>query len=286
MPLQGGSLGVSTHKTMQPRQQHYTAISEVEEMSNIVVKDAVIFITGANRQRGIGRALVEEAVKRGAKKVYATARNSSQLDSLASQYQGIVIPLRLDVTNRMEIEQVAKEASDTQILINNAGFAGYSGVCFNYNEEVAKQELEINYFGSLNLIRAFCKTLIKNRNGAIANVISIGGLSSFPLCATYSASKAAAHSLTQSVRAELTGHGVSVFGIYPGPIDTDMADGLNHEKETPAYAAVRIFDGIAQGIEDITTDGFADNFVKNLRLDPKAVEKDVGNFVHQIPENF
>lgn len=255
-------------------------------MANIVVKDAVIFITGASRKRGIGRALVEEAVKRRAKKVYATARNISQLDSLVSQYPGIVVPVSLDVTNRWEADQVVQEASDTQILINNAGFAGYSGICFNYSEETARQELEVNYFGSINLIRAFCKTLIKNQNSAVANVISIGGLSSFPLCATYSASKTAAHSLTQSVRAELTRYGVSVFGIYPGPIDTDMADGLNHEKETPANAAIRIFDGIEQGIEDITTDGFADNFVKNFRLDPKVVEKDIGDFVHQMPEDF
>lgn len=255
-------------------------------MPNIVVKDAVIFITGASRKRGIGRALVEEAVKRGAKKVYATARNVSQLESFASQYQGIVVPLSLDVTNKSEVDQVAQLAADTQILINNSGFAGYSGFCFNYSEEVARQELEVNYFGLITLIRAFCKTLIKNQNAAIANVISIGGLSSFPLCATYSASKAAAHSLTQSVRAELTRHGVSVFGIYPGPIDTDMADGVNLEKETPANAAIRIFDGIEQGIEDITTDGFADNFVKRLTVDRKEVEKDIGDYVHQMPEDF
>lgn len=85
-------------------------------MSNIVVKDAVIFITGANRKRGIGHALVEEAVKRGAKKVYATARDISQLNSLASQYKGIVVPLSLDVTNKNETDQIAQKVSDTQIL--------------------------------------------------------------------------------------------------------------------------------------------------------------------------
>ena len=254
-------------------------------MSDIVVKDAVIFITGTSRPRGIGHALVVEAVKRGAKKIYATARDISQLDSLGSLYQGIVVPLSLDVTNSSQADQLAQNASDTQILINNSGFAGYSGFCFNYSEEDARRELEVNYFGLINLIRAFYKTLIKNQNGAIANVVSIGGLSSFPLAATYSASKAAAHSLTQSIRAELSSHGVAVFGIYPGPIDTDMADGLDLKKESPANAAVRIFDGIEQGIEDITTDSFADNFVKNLRLDPKAVEKDIGDYVHQMPDD-
>lgn len=255
-------------------------------MSNIVVKDSVIFITGASRTRGIGRALVEEAVKRGAKKVYATARNISQLDSLVSQYQGIVVPLTLDVTHRNEDDQIAQKASDTQILINNSGVAGFSGICFHYSEEVARQEFEVNYFGLINLIRAFSKTLIKNQNSAIANVVSIAGLSSFPMAATYSASKAAAHSLTQAVRAELTPHGVRVFGVYPGPIDTDMADGVDLEKETPANAAIRIFDGIEQGVEDITTDGFADDFVKKIRLDPKAVEKGNGDYVHHLSENF
>ena len=190
----------------------------------------------------------------------------------------------MDVTNRGETEQVAKKASDTQILINNSGVSEYSGFCFNYSEEAARRELEVNYFGLINLIRAFYKILIKNQNGAIANVVSIGGLSAFPLAATYSASKAAAHSLTQSVRAELARHGVAVFGIYPGPIDTDMADGVTFEKETSANAAIRIFNGIEQGIEDITTDAFGDSFLKNLRLDPKAVEKDFGEFTHQITE--
>lgn len=255
-------------------------------MSKIKVKGAVIFITGCNRKRGIGRALVEEAIKRGAKKIYATARNSSQLDDLVSRHPGIVVPLSLDVTNKHEVDQIVQKAGDTQILINNAGFAGFSGICFNYSEDTARQELEVNYFALIHLTRAFCKTLIKNQNGAIVNLISIGGLSSFPLAATYSASKAAAHSLTQAVRAELTPHGISVFGIYPGPISTDMADELNLEKETPSNAAIRIFDGIERGIEDITTDPFADHFVKELRKDPKAVEKDIGDNVHQMPENF
>ncbi len=253
-------------------------------MSNIAVKDAVVFITGASRKRGIGRALVEEAVKRGAKKVYATARNISDLDDLVSQYPGIVVPLQLDVTNKNQVDQVAREASDTQILINNSGFVGYSGFCFNYSEDAARLELEVNYFGPILLSRAFCKTLIKNRNGAIVNMISIGGLSSFPLCGTYSASKAAAHSLTQALRAELMRHGVSVFGVYPGPIDTDMADGVSFGKETPANAAIRTYDGVEQGIEDITTDNFADQFVKELRADPKAVEKNNADFAHQMPD--
>ena len=250
-------------------------------MSNITIKDSIVFVTGANRERGIGRAIVQEAIKRGAKKVYATARNTSQLKDLVEESQGKIVPIELDVTNLEQINKVAQEAGDTQLLINNAGTAGFSGINYNYSEETARQELEVNYFGVLNLIRAFSENLIKNQNGAIANVISIGGLSTFPMAATYCASKAAAHSLTQSVRAELTPQGVSVFGIYPGTTDTEMADGVDMEKETPANVAIRIFDGIEQGIEDITTDKFSDEFVSNLKKDAKALEKDFGQGAHQ-----
>jgi len=241
-------------------------------MSKILVKDLVIFVTGTNRERGIGRALIEEAIKRGAKKVYATARDVSQLEDLVAKFHGKVIAVELNVTNPEQIIRAAQEASDTHILINNAGAAGFSGCYNNYSEETARQEIEVNYFGPLHLIRAFSKNIIKNNFGAIVNVISVGGLSSFPLAATYSASKAALHSLTQSVRAEMVPHGISVFGVYPGPIDTEMSDTFEVAKESPANVACRIFDGMEQGIEDITTDAFADAFAGYLRKDPKALE--------------
>lgn len=101
------------------------------------------------------------------------------------------------------------------------------------------------------------------------------------MAATYSASKAAAHSLTQGLRAELHSRGITVFGIYPGPIDTDMADGVDMEKESPRNVAVRVYQGFAEGREDITTDKFADEFVVNLRNDAKAVERDNAQFAHQ-----
>lgn len=251
-------------------------------MSSITIKDSVILITGTNRKRGIGRALVLESIKRGARKIYATSRNTNEIEDLVIKYPGIIIPIQIDITNQNEIKQAAQYASDTQILINNSGVSGYSGICFNYNDANARNEMEVNYFGIVRLIRAFYKNLINNKNGAIVNIISISGLSAFPLCATYSASKAAAHSLTQSVRAELLPHGIQVFGVYPGPIDTDMADGVNFQKESPPNAAVRIFDGVEQGIEDITTDSFADKFVQEVKSDPKEVERGNGNFSHKL----
>ena len=122
---------------------------------------------------------------------------------------------------------------------------------------------------------------MSNGNGAIGTVVSISGFASFPMAATYSASKAAAHSLTQAMRAELAPQGVAVFGIYPGPIDTDMAAGLDFEKESPQNVAIRIFNEMEAGVEDITTDAFADNFVQSLKSDAKGVEKQNAQMAHQ-----
>lgn len=243
----------------------------IEKKSKVSVKGLVLFITGANRQRGIGHALVEEAIKREAKKVYATARDISQLDELVSKFQGKVVPIELDVTNLEQIQRAALDASDTQILVNNSGIGSFSGCINNYDEKTARQEMEVNYFGPLRLMNAFSKTLIHNK-GAIVNINSIAGLLPFPLNATYSASKAALHSLTGSVRIEMMQHQIPVFGVYPGPIDTDMNANFKIRKESPANVARRVFDRMEEGIEDITTDALSDHFVSFFKKDPNAIE--------------
>lgn len=248
-------------------------------MPNISIKDTVVFVTGANR--GIGLAIAEEAVARGAKRVYAAARDVASLEGLRDQYPEQVIAVQLDVTDNRQIEEAAAHAKDVQILINNAGVAGYSGFIYHHDQEAAHREMDTNYFGPLNVTRAFAEAIIANGNGAVATVISIGGLTNFPPAATYSASKAAAHSLTQGMRAELAPQGVAVFGVYPGPIDTDMASGLDMEKETPGNVASRVFDGMASGMEDITTDAFADQIVQSIKADAKAVEKENAKMAHR-----
>lgn len=248
------------------------SILEGIKMSKVSVKNSVVFVTGASRKRGIGRALVEEAVRRGAKKIYATARDASQLGDLIANYEGRVVPVALDVTDRNQIQRAAEVAGDAQVLINNAGVSGFSGCIYNYNEETARQEMEVNYFGPLHLMNAFSENIIRNQNGAIVNVISIAGLSPFPLAGTYSAAKAALYSLTQCARIEMMRHGIPVIGVYPGPIDTDMAGSLKVNKESPRAVAVRVFDGMEQGVEDITTDALSDAFLGYLKKDPKAME--------------
>ena len=190
-------------------------------------------------------------------------------------------PVELDVTNREQIERVAKEARDVQVLINNAAVHSYFGFIYKYDEAAARQEIETNYFGPLNLTRALAESIIENGNGAIVNVLSLSALSTFPLSATYSASKAAAFSMTQAVRAELGPQGVAVFSVYPGPIDTDMAAKITVEKVRPRDAASRVFEGMRRGIEDITTDQFGDDRVRDLRADAKAVERSEAKLAYQ-----
>ncbi len=248
-------------------------------MNRVSIKDAVVFVTGANR--GIGRAIAEEALARGSKRVYAAARDVSSLEDFVAQDPERVVAVQLDVTNSEQIQEAAANAKDVQILVNNAGVAGYSGFIYHHDQDAAHREMETNYFGPLNVTRAFADAIIANGSGAVATVISIGGLTNFPPAATYSASKAAAHSLTQGMRAELAPQGVPVFGIYPGPIDTDMAAGIDMEKESPGYVANRVFDGMESGVEDITTDAFADQFVQSIKADAKAVERENAKMAHQ-----
>lgn len=252
-------------------------------MSKVPIKNSVVMITGANR--GIGKSLVKEALKRGASKVYAGARQIDKLKEIVALSPQRVVALELDVTNPKHIQNAARVAGDVQILINNAGVAGQAGVMYQYKEESARQEMEVNYFGPLHLTRAFVPSLSQKKNTAVAVVSSVAGLSSFPMFATYSASKAAVHSLTQSLRAELGALGISVFGIYPGPIDTDMAKGVDMEKETPDNTAVRILEGIEKGEEDIAPDKFSREFLVNLKKDAKAVERSNAQYAHQ-PQNI
>ncbi len=213
-------------------------------MFDVSVKDLVILVTGANREKGIGHALIEEGIQRVAKKIYATARNITKLKDLVTKFKETVIPVELDVTNFNQIKKIAQIASDTQVLINNSGIAGFSGCTYNYDEQKARQEIEVNYFGPLHLMNVFKKNLLNNGNGAIVNIISIGGLYPSPTHITYSASKAALYSLTQATRIEMMmySHLIPIFGVYPGPVDTDMAKDIKVNKESPANIAVRIFE--------------------------------------------
>lgn len=242
----------------------------------VKIDGKVVLVTGSNR--GIGRALVDAALERGAKKVYATARNVSTLGELSAKYGDRVELVALDVTDASQLAEVAAQASDIEVLINNAGVAVGGDISAIDTLAAARLEMEVNYFGLLAATSAFTGALSK-AGGVVANVVSVGGLTNFPFFPTYSASKAAAHSLTQAQRMLLAAHGIQVSGVYPGPVDTDMAKGIEMDKATPRSVADKILDGIEAGDEDIYPDGFAAQFGEQFAKSPKESERGIAGML-------
>ncbi|HEV3217476.1 MAG TPA: SDR family oxidoreductase [Vicinamibacterales bacterium] len=231
-------------------------------------------VTGANR--GIGEALVDALIAAGVRKVYASARSISALGPLVARHGSRVTPLQLDVTNAAQIAAAAT-AADVDLLVNNAGIVGFFGGEFTDPKwiEGGRQEMEVNFFGTFSVTQAFAPVLAKNGGGAIANLNSVASFVSFPILAAYSASKAATHSLTQATRAMLRGQNTQVFGVYPGPIDTRMAEVLTIEKASPADAARAIVAGIIAGDEEIFPDKMSQGAGPAFFADPKGLERQV-----------
>jgi len=238
-----------------------------------ITASTVAFVTGANR--GIGFALVEALLARGVAKVYAGARNPSSLASLVARSAGRVVAVQIDVTKPAEITAAAAAAPDVTLLINNAGVATGLGASFTDPAIVAdgQYEWQVNVQGTLLVTQAFAPILARNGGGALANLASVAGLASFPAFITYSASKAAVHSLTQGTRAHLAAQGTQVSGVYPGPIDTDMAKDLPLEKTSAADTAIAILDGIDAGDEEIFPDAFSRQIGEIYATSPKTVEQ-------------
>jgi NAD(P)-dependent dehydrogenase (short-subunit alcohol dehydrogenase family) len=234
------------------------------------IENKTVLITGANR--GIGKALVNEALRRRAAKIYAGTRSALQISDER------VMPLTLDVTNPAQIQRAVKDVESLDILINNAGIAIYDDL---NKPEVIERHLAVNLFGSLNVTRAFLP-LLKRSKGAIVNNISTVALAALPIIPGYSISKAAALSMTQSLRALLVGQGVTVHAILTGPIDTDMSRGIDYPKASPESAAAAIFDGVERGEEEISPDLLSQSIAEGWRNGvAKALERQSAVFVPQ-----
>jgi NAD(P)-dependent dehydrogenase (short-subunit alcohol dehydrogenase family) len=227
-----------------------------------------ILITGANR--GIGRALVAEALQRGAKRIYAATRGPAEIQDER------VTPLLLDVTKPEQIEAAAAAVESLDLLVNNAGVAIYDDLT---NSDVVRQHLNVNVLGVLDVTNAFLP-LLKRSRGAIVNHISLAGLAPLPMVPSYSISKAAALNLTQGLRMLLAGHGVSVHSVILGPIDTEMSRDFPVPKIAPAAAAKAIFDGVAIGEADIFPDPASQSISEGWRNGVgKALEGQFAAFV-------
>lgn len=231
------------------------------------IHDATVLVTGSSR--GLGTHLVTQLLERGARRVYATARDESAVGHLADADERVV-PLALDVTDADAVQRAAERADDVDLLINNAGVLTFGGA-LDTDADALRGDFETNVVGTWRAAQAFAPTL-ERRGGAIANVVTLIALAPVPGMAPYCVSKAATHSLTQSLRAELRPRGVAVHGFYPAGIDTDMLAGVDGPKEPPADVARALLDGIERDDEDIHPDGAADA-IGVYRRDPKALER-------------
>ncbi len=221
-------------------------------------------VTGA--ARGLGRHLVDQLLERGAPKLYALARDPSRVRRDAR-----IVPVAFDLLDDERIAAAARAATDATLLLNNASTATFAGP-LDADAGAMRHEMAVNYGGTLATIRAFTPALERS-GGHVVNVLSLLALASTPPMAGYSASKAAAHSLTQALRPVLAAKGITVHGVYPGGIDTDMLAGIDAPKTPPAEVAAALLDGLEAGEEDIFPDPNALAMAAVWRTDPKSVER-------------
>jgi NAD(P)-dependent dehydrogenase (short-subunit alcohol dehydrogenase family) len=210
------------------------------------IKDSVVLVTGANR--GLGLAFTQELLARGAKKVYAGARDP---ESVAISG---VVPVKIDVTKPETIEQAAKQLGDVTFLINNAGVSRGQGALAANAIDKARDEMETNYLGPLAVSAAFAPVLAKNGGGAILNILSVLSWVASARSTTYSASKAAAWALTNGIRQELAAQKTQVVGLHVGFVDTDLVRHLPVPKVAPAEVARIGLDAVESGITEVLVD--------------------------------
>lgn len=224
------------------------------------IQNSVALVTGANR--GLGLAFTQALLAGGARKVYAAARDP------ASVKQPGVQPVHLDVTNAEQVAAVAAELGDVTLVINNAGVIRGSGFLGEKGVESARAELETNFFGPVNVSRAFAPILARNGGGAIVNVLSALSWVAFPASSTYSASKAAAWSFSNGLRNELSGQGTQVLALHVGYMDTDMVREVAAPKSKPEDVARQVLEALEAGKSEILADEVSRRIKQNLSAEP------------------
>ena len=210
------------------------------------IENSVALITGANR--GIGLAFARELLARGARKVYAGARNPVTVT------QAGVHALRLDVTNPDDVAAAAALASDVTLVINNAGIGHRGGFLAPDSDAAARRVFETNFFAMLSMSKAFAPILKANGGGALLNVLSVASWFNGGELAAYSASKSAAWSLTNALRNELAAQKTQVLGLHMAYVDTDLTRGVDAPKSTPDEIVKRALDGLEAGLDEVLAD--------------------------------
>ncbi|NJN86469.1 MAG: SDR family oxidoreductase [Leptolyngbyaceae cyanobacterium SL_7_1] len=241
------------------------------------IEGAIALVTGANG--GIGKYYVEALRAAGASRIYAGARNPKSLVNLVAVDPQQIIPVSLDITDEQSVAAAANECKDVNLLINNAGIGLLKGFIAANDLSSARAEMEVNYFGTLAMCRAFAPVLNANGGGAIVNMLSILGKVNFPINASYGASKAAALLMTQGVRAELATQRTLVIGVMPGTVDTEGSKHFPPPKVSPEAVAQEALQAVINEIEDVYPGEQAKAMMAQLRDDPKALEKSMATML-------
>jgi NAD(P)-dependent dehydrogenase (short-subunit alcohol dehydrogenase family) len=238
------------------------------------IAGCVALVTGTNR--GIGRKIVEELCARGASRVYAAMRDVS----LASALPAGAEPLELDITDAAAVARAAAEHPDVTLLVNNAGVNHNQGLLAAPDLAAARAEIEVNYFGTLAMCRAFAPVLARNGGGAIANVLTITARVPAPAMGSYCSSKAAALHMTDCLRAELAAQGTAVLAFLPSAVDTDMTRELQGvPKESPQNAARGLCDAIESGAEQVPFGARAEHVTRMLQEDPAKIRREYASMM-------
>lgn len=231
------------------------------------IQGTSVVVTGASR--GIGRAFVDHLLARGARRVFAGARSTQDLKTLGG-IDPRVHPIALDVTKSEDIANAVATAEGVDLLINNAGsLVGYS--LLHTSRDRVQADFAVNFWGPLELTRAFVPSL-EARQGAVLNMLTLGSLASMPAIGGYSASKAAAWSMTQALRKELGDRGIAVFAAYPGAVDTDMIRSFETVKTSPTVVAKNVLDAVEAGRLDCFPDPTAEQAGATWLKNPRDLE--------------
>ena len=235
------------------------------------INDAVAIVTGGNR--GIGEGFVRAFLEAGSSKVYVGARNPDDASHLVDEFGDRAVPVKLDVTDEGQVAVAAGQCSDVSIVVNNAGVFTNRLLIGADDMSGAREEMEVKYFGTLAMCRAFAPVLAANGGGAIVNVLSAAALIDIPNMGGYGPSKTATRFLSSGVRAELAGQGTQVTALIVGSVETRMSAHVKGQKEQPIDIGRAGITAIQKNIDEMDTDWMATTVRASVALDPKGYEK-------------